>query len=461
MSKDDNLDKPADNSKLLNEILKASKGNIPNRHHAIDLLFEFHRKDPEAAISLLKKLASSDQPKEVRHYVAKKMQKGGLVTFEYYDLLKILLNNPDKELAAFIVTTSQPIYSQANFQNSLGNTFFDSLKSQRLALDGLFSRPFHINEKPFLSITQDITKNHNLFVDELSKIHKKLAQDLNRGITTAGSRSFGDILKSQRNVFSFNNASAFQSINESMSRLMKATAEKQNKWLKEVGSFGSAKPFVSFIDVNNLALSPLKEQIRRTAGYYSPQELESVKSPPATPSNKKAQSLISRLKECKPGIPDWNKYQDICEEILTYCMVPPLLEPIPQSRTRDGMHIRDLIFHIPHGLSDFWTYLISKYGTAIIVECKNYTDTLSENELIISSKYYGKKKLTNLGLILTRKGLSNNGLKTQEKLWDKEDKMLLVLTDEDLMKMLELKDKGDEPWMIIDLHERQFLSSLT
>jgi len=461
MSNEDNLDKSNDISSAWKDIVKTSKGNIASRCQAIDLLFEFHRKDPESSLHLLKRLASSDQPKEVRLYLAKKMQNSGLLTIEYYDLLKTLFDNPDKEVVAFIVTTNQPIFTQANFQNILGNTFFDFLKSQRLAFDSLINRPFRFNERPFLSITQDITKNHNLFVDEMSKIHKKLSQDLNRGITTAGSRSFGDFLKSQPSALSFKNAAAFQSINDTMSKLLKSTAEKQNKWLKDVGSFNSAKPFVSFIDVNNLALSPLKAQIRRTAGFYSPQELESVKLPPATPSNKKAQSLISRLKECKPGIPDWNKYQDICEEILTYCMVPPLLEPISQSRTRDGMHIRDLIFHIPHGLSGFWTYLISKYGTAIIVECKNYTDTLSENELIISSKYYGKKKLTNLGLVLTRNGLSNNGLKAQEKLWDKEDKMLLVLTDEDLKKMLELKDKGDKPWMIVDFHEREFLSSLT
>ena len=37
--------------------------------------------------------------------------------------------------------------------------------------------------------------------------------------------------------------------------------------------------------------------------------------------------------------------------------------------------------------------------------------------------------------------------------------MILNLIDEDLMKMLELKENGDEPWKVIDLLMKQFHNS--
>ena len=76
--------------------------------------------------------------------------------------------------------------------------------------------------------------------------------------------------------------------------------------------------------------------------------------------------------------------------------------------------------------------------------------------MIITSKYFEKEKLTTLGLVISRKGLSTNGLKAQQNLWRYQGKMLLCLDDNDMAKMLELKDSGEEPWKIIDLKEREF-----
>jgi hypothetical protein len=98
---------------------------------------------------------------------------------------------------------------------------------------------------------------------------------------------------------------------------------------------------------------------------------------------------------------------------------------------------------------------------AIIVECKNYTEPLKENQTIISSKYLDRKKLTRLGLMVTRRGLHQGGIKAQENQWIRDDKMIICLRDEDLIKMLELKENNDEPWKVIDNLIRQFLSSLS
>jgi len=98
---------------------------------------------------------------------------------------------------------------------------------------------------------------------------------------------------------------------------------------------------------------------------------------------------------------------------------------------------------------------------AIVAECKNYKKPLDENELIISVKYVGKKKLSTLILIISRTGLSRSGHSTQQKIWNQEEKMLLCLNDSDLAKMIELKDTGDESWKVIDYHIRKLRSSLS
>ena len=89
---------------------------------------------------------------------------------------------------------------------------------------------------------------------------------------------------------------------------------------------------------------------------------------------------------------------------------------------------------------------IEKFGLEFIIECKNYQQELTENELRITSIYLGKKKLTKLGVIVTRKGLHANSIREQENIWKDEDKMILCMNDEQLKKMVELKENEEEPW---------------
>lgn len=59
-----------------------------------------------------------------------------------------------------------------------------------------------------------------------------------------------------------------------------------------------------------------------------------------------------------------------------------------------------------------------------------------------------------------RAGLSEGGKKGQKERWEQGDKLLICLNDQDLIKMLELKEKEDEPWKVIDKGIVDFLKSL-
>jgi hypothetical protein len=111
--------------------------------------------------------------------------------------------------------------------------------------------------------------------------------------------------------------------------------------------------------------------------------------------------------------------------------------------------------------SKFWTFIIQNFGIALVVECKNYENPIDENQLLISSKYVGKHRLSKFGLVVTRKGLSKNGIKSQENIWKSDEKMLLCMNDEDIAKMLQLENEGNEPWKVIDKKMRDFMTLLS
>jgi hypothetical protein len=96
----------------------------------------------------------------------------------------------------------------------------------------------------------------------------------------------------------------------------------------------------------------------------------------------------------------------------------------------------------------------------LIVECKNYFRLLTENGFIISSKYLDPKGLTNLGFVITRRGLSKNAKEAQTNYWTRQGIMMICLIDDDLLKMLELKEKKEGAWKVLDLAIKKFRESL-
>jgi hypothetical protein len=250
--------------------------------------------------------------------------------------------------------------------------------------------------------------------------------------------------------------------------LLRELSEAQRKMLEQLKTYSvpnivaeSGKSYSFILDNLGSQKNTLRELVTKTTSYYPGSELLSIEKKEGIPTESKADLLANRLRQCVPGRKQWDEYQDLCKDILVYCLIPPLLTPFEQSETRDGLHVRDLIFDIPHGVTGFWNYILIMYGMAIVVECKNYTEQLKENDMIVTSKYLDPDGLTSLGLILSRKGLHEHGRKGQEKAWRSNKKMILSLNDDDLLKMLELKANSDEPSKVIDRALRGFRSSLS
>lgn len=209
--------------------------------------------------------------------------------------------------------------------------------------------------------------------------------------------------------------------------------------------------------VNSISKEFVEKVLELIPSYYADQLLDFDYIDVAISSN--ASTLIEELNSCEPGIEHWREYEDVCTKILSYCFTPPLLEPVVQSETEEGDQRRDIILHIPMDIEGFWKYIRDKYGIAVIIDCKNYSDFLDQNTFVVTSKYLsGTTRLTPFGMILTRRGLNERAKLQQKREWG--SKYLICLNDEDLIKMIKLKELGKEPSIIIDNKIREFLVSL-
>jgi len=209
--------------------------------------------------------------------------------------------------------------------------------------------------------------------------------------------------------------------------------------------------------VNSISKEFVEKVLELIPSYYAEQLLDFDYIDVTMSSN--ASALLDELNGCEPGSEHWREYEDVCTKILSYCFTPPLLEPAIQSETEEGDQRRDIILHIPMDIERFWKYILYKYGIAVIIDCKNYTDFLNQNTFVITSKYIsGPRRLTKFGMILTRKGMNESAKIQQKRVWG--DVYLICLNDEDLIKMIKLKESGKEPSIIIDNKIREVLVSL-
>ena len=175
----------------------------------------------------------------------------------------------------------------------------------------------------------------------------------------------------------------------------------------------------------------------------------------------KAYELMMKLRNCPFGNEGWVEYQRISSDILSYLFSPPLSKPIKQSETKKREQRRDMIINIPFNVGNFWGWIQKEHNSiAVIVECKNSAEKISNNELTKTSKYFSKHKLGKLGFILSRKGLDDGALKEIKRLWKELEIMIIPLNDNDLINLLKIKANNGNPEMYVDEKYRKFRTSL-
>ena len=109
-----------------------------------------------------------------------------------------------------------------------------------------------------------------------------------------------------------------------------------------------------------------------------------------------------------------------------------------QQVTSDGLNIYDLICKIKNNSdNEFFSTLENHFNSRyIIFEFKNYSKCISQREIYTTEKYLYETSLRNSAIIITRKGINNNGNKVIDGLLRSNKKLIIVLTDDDIKTMI-------------------------
>jgi hypothetical protein len=190
------------------------------------------------------------------------------------------------------------------------------------------------------------------------------------------------------------------------------------------------------------------------ATWESPRSLENAEIA------SKIDAFKNTLGSIEPGKENWSKYQSLIVGILEFLLCPPLEAPQVELADSDKRNRRDIIFE--NSSSDgFWRVVRDIYqGHYIVVDAKNYIEPLSKRPVLDISHYLKPYGCGMFSIVVSRKGYGNAGKHAAKEQWIGSKKMIVSLSDEDLLKMLDYKRQNAPPEDIIKKYISDFRVSL-
>lgn len=158
-------------------------------------------------------------------------------------------------------------------------------------------------------------------------------------------------------------------------------------------------------------------------------------------------SYIDMLRDIPSGNPSFSKYEDLCIDILKYLFGDQLSLWKKQTKASADLFRFDLICKIKNDTElEFWNILKRFYDTLYVVfEFKNYTDPITQSEIYTTERYLYAKALRRVAIMITRKGLDTNAEIAQRGVLRENGKLIICLSDIDIIQMIQMKENGDEP----------------
>jgi hypothetical protein len=174
----------------------------------------------------------------------------------------------------------------------------------------------------------------------------------------------------------------------------------------------------------------------------------------------RAQELIAKLDALAPGRETFRQFEDICVEILNYAFFPLLGVPSVQSRSEDGLDIRDAVFPIA-GNHVFWQEIKRICATRFVVaEFKNHNEGVRQREVESIQQYLYSKAMRMFGILCSRNQPSESALLARRRAWVEADKLILLLSDEELKDLVRAKSYGENPTDVLDAQLGEFFLRL-
>ncbi|MFE7128082.1 hypothetical protein [Streptomyces sp. NPDC057617] len=162
-----------------------------------------------------------------------------------------------------------------------------------------------------------------------------------------------------------------------------------------------------------------------------------------------ALDLTDKLMQMPAGRGSWSAYQRLCRDIAEYLFCPPLKSPVWESLDDAEMNRRDFI--LPNYAEDgFWKFIRDKYSADYVVaDAKNYTRGIEKQEIIKVANYLSRHGTGLFALIVTRVDPQESAVHAIKNQWMQHDRMIVTLTDADIVQMLTDKSFGNDPSEVI------------
>lgn len=152
--------------------------------------------------------------------------------------------------------------------------------------------------------------------------------------------------------------------------------------------------------------------------------------------------FIEKLKQCLPGLPDWQVYERLIGQILEHLFCPPLMAPIAQSSDEPKVNRRDYIL-ANYADSGFWHFMRERYSADyVVVDAKNSAHEVSKSDALQVANYLKEYGAGLFGMVICRKGSDSAFDHTVREQWAHSRKMILAINDSDVENMLLVRSSG-------------------
>ena len=159
------------------------------------------------------------------------------------------------------------------------------------------------------------------------------------------------------------------------------------------------------------------------------------------------EEYIDRLRKWDPKSEKSESYEALCCDILQNIFADDLTKWQTQKSSNDGLFRFDAIAKIKRGNNkEFWEtserYYNSKY---VVFEYKNYSDKITQAQVYTTVRYLYATALRRVAILISTNGADDHANVAIRGILRDEGKLIIALSNEDLIAMLGMKQRKEEP----------------
>lgn len=157
--------------------------------------------------------------------------------------------------------------------------------------------------------------------------------------------------------------------------------------------------------------------------------------------------LIDEIQNWNPDVKKSAEYEDLCIRALNTLFASDLGLWNAQQCSNEDLYRFDLICKIKDGISEaFWIFIEEYFHSKYIVfEFKNYRKQITQKEIYTTEKYLYAKALRCVAIIISCNGEDKNSKKAINGTLRENGKLILSISNADMLTMLEGKLAGNSP----------------